>query len=174
MTNRATQLTGRERTFAEDELIVSKTDPQGRITYANDIFLQVSGYEEDELLGQPHSIIRHPAMPRCVFRLLWEKISAGKECFAYVNNLARNGDNYWVFAHVTPNFDRQGRITGYHSNRRVPRRDAVNAIAPVYATLLAVESRAADRKNGLDASYKALTDFIADKGKSYDEFVLSL
>lgn len=174
MTSKEVFLTGRERTFAEDELIVSKTDPQGRITYANDIFLNVSGYTEAELLGQPHSVIRHPAMPRCVFRFLWEQIAAGKECFAYVNNRAKEGDNYWVFAHVTPNFDHKGAIIGYHSNRRVPRRPAVAAIAPVYASLLEVEARAADRKAGLEASYGALQQFIADKGKSYDELILSL
>lgn len=167
-------LTGRERAFGEDELIVSKTDPQGRITYANDVFLAVSGYREAELLGQPHSIIRHPAMPRCVFRFLWEQIAAGKECFAYVNNRAKDGDNYWVFAHVTPNFDRKGGIIGYHSNRRVPRRPAVDAIAPIYASLLEVEARAPDRKTGVEASFAALQRFIADKGKSYDELILSL
>ncbi|HRJ61889.1 MAG TPA: PAS domain-containing protein [Azospirillaceae bacterium] len=174
MTSKDMFLTGRERTFGEDELIVSKTDPQGRITYANDVFLKVSGYREAELLGQPHSIIRHPAMPRCVFRFLWEQIATGKECFAYVNNRAKDGDNYWVFAHVTPNFDRSGAIIGYHSNRRVPRRPAVEAIAPIYASLLEVESRAPDRKTGVEASFAALQRFIADKGKSYDELILSL
>ena len=174
MTSKDVLLTGRERTFGDDELIVSKTDPQGRITYANDVFLKVSGFREAELLGQPHIIIRHPAMPRCVFRFLWEQIAAGKECFAYVNNRAKEGDNYWVFAHVTPNFDRSGAIIGYHSNRRTPRRQAVDAIAPIYAGLTEVETRAADRKTGLEASYAALQRFIADKGKSYDELILSL
>lgn len=174
MSNREVHLTGRERTFAEDEIIVSKTDPQGRITYANDVFLQVSGYQEAELLGQPHSLIRHPEMPRCVFRFLWERIAKGEECFAYVNNCAKNGDNYWVFAHVTPNFDRSGAIIGYHSSRRVPRRAAVNAITPIYASLLNVEKQHQDRRAGLEASYAALQKFIQDQGKSYDELVLSL
>ncbi|HPV77190.1 MAG TPA: PAS domain-containing protein, partial [Gemmatimonadaceae bacterium] len=87
---------GRERSFGEDEIIVSKTDLQGKITYANDVFIRVSGYEEDELLGAPHSIIRHPDMPRAVFKLLWDTLATGREVFAYVNNMARNGDNYWV------------------------------------------------------------------------------
>ena len=93
---------GRERTFARDELIVSKTDPKGRLVYVNDVFLEVSGFRESEIIGQPHSIIRHPEMPRAVFKLLWDVILGGKEIFAYVNNMAKNGDNYWVFAHVTP------------------------------------------------------------------------
>jgi hypothetical protein len=68
--------TGRERTFREDEIIVSKTDTTGRILYANDVFLRVAGYGEREIVGQPHSIIRHPDMPRVVFALLWETLAA--------------------------------------------------------------------------------------------------
>ena len=96
-----------ERTFKEDEIIVSKTDLKGIITYANRTFLEVAMYSEDEVLGQPHSLIRHPDMPRCVFKLLWDTIQGGEEIFAYVKNMAKNGDYYWVFAHVTPTFNRQ-------------------------------------------------------------------
>ncbi len=112
--------TGIERHFGEDEIIVSKTDLQGKITYANDVFIRVSGYSEEELIGAPHSLIRHPDMPRAVFKLLWDTLAAGEEIFAYVNNLAASGDNYWVFAHVTPSLGADGKVIGYHSNRRVP------------------------------------------------------
>lgn len=174
MTEGTRALTGHERTFDRNEIIVSKTDPQGRITYANDVFLTVSGYAEAELIGKPHSVIRHPEMPRCVFRLLWEKISSGEECFAYVNNRAKNGDNYWVLAHVTPNFGRDGSIIGYHSSRRVPRRNALAAIAPVYESLIGIETREGDRRRGLELSFKALTDYISERGIGYDEFILSI
>jgi len=130
-------LTGKERTFPESEIIVSKTDVQGRITYVNDVFLSVSGYLEDEVIGKPHNVIRHPDMPRCVFKLLWDKIQAGQEIFAYVNNRAKNGDNYWVFAHITPSFDASHKIIGFHSNRRSPRREALAKVTPLYAQLLA-------------------------------------
>ena len=73
---------GRESPFGEDEIIVSKTDLKGRITYANDVFLRVSAYSLNEVVGAPHSIIRHPEMPRCVFKLFWDTIAAGKEIFA--------------------------------------------------------------------------------------------
>ena len=86
--------TGRERRFDDDELLVSKTDPKGRITYANDVFVRVSGYALPEIIGQPHNLIRHPQMPRGVFRLLWDSISRGEELFAFINNLAKNGDHY--------------------------------------------------------------------------------
>ena len=77
-----TQLTGHERTFAPDEFIVSKTDVKGHITYANEVFLRISGFDEEEVIGAPHSLVRHPDMPRCVFKLLWETIQAKKEIFA--------------------------------------------------------------------------------------------
>ena len=117
---RHTQPTGNERTFGRDEVIVSKTDAKGVITYANRTFMKVAGFEEDELLGAPHSIIRHPDMPRCVFKLLWDTLAAGREIFAYVVNMAKNGDHYWVFAHVTPSIGLSGDLLGYHSNPSRP------------------------------------------------------
>lgn len=166
--------TGRESYFGESELIVSKTDPQGRITYANQVFVRVSQFSEQELLGAPHSIVRHPEMPRCVFRFLWDRITLGHEVFAYVLNMAKSGDHYWVFAHVTPTFDSQGRIVAYHSNRRKPDAEQVAKVQPVYAALLAEEQKHQDRKAGLEASYKMLGEFVTGTGMSYDEFVFSL
>ena len=122
-----------ERTFKENEIIVSKTDLKGIITYANRTFLEVAMYSEEEVLGQPHSMIRHPDMPRCVFKFLWDTIASGKEIFAYVKNMAKNGDHYWVFAHVTPTFDSEGKIIGYHSNRRCPERNQVRIFDDLFA-----------------------------------------
>lgn len=167
-------LTGVERKFPEDEIIVSKTDPRGRLTYVNDVFLSVSGYTESECIGQQHSMIRHPEMPRAIFKLLWDTIASGREIFAYVNNRAKNGDHYWVLAHVTPNFGPGGDIIGYHSNRRVARPEALAKIKPLYCTLLETENRAADRKVGLDASTRQLNDILAREGKSYGEFIFGL
>ncbi len=166
--------TGVERTFGTDEIIVSKTDLQGRLTYVNDVFVRVSGYEEHELLGAPHSIIRHPDMPRAVFKLLWETIAAGREIFAYVNNLCRDGANYWVLAHVTPSLDREGRIVGYHSNRRVPDRAALATVVPLYEMLRDAERRDPDRKDGLVASTALLEGVLAKTGLSYHEWVWTL
>lgn len=167
--------TGREVFFDPDDIIVSKTDLQGRITYANRTFLEVSGFAEAELIGQPHSIIRHPDMPRAVFRLLWDTLGDGGEFFAYLNNLAKNGDHYWVFAHVTPSFDSRRGITGYHSNRRVPDRSVLeNTIIPLYDRLLTIERSRANRKEGMELSCLDLLDVAQSNGKSYDEFVLSL
>lgn len=168
-------LTGKERTFKDDEIIVSKTDPKGRITYANRVFLTVAGYRESEILGQPHSIIRHPDMPRCVFKLLWDTIADGREIFAYVINRAKNGDHYWVYAHVTPSFDATGKIVGYHSNRRVPDRKLVEKeIVPLYRALKAEEERHKNGKEQLAASGKMVVDLLTSRGVAYDEFVASL
>lgn len=166
-------LTRVARRFPEDEIIVTKTDPRGRIIYANEVFIDVSGYGERELLGQQHSMIRHPEMPRCIFKLLWETIAAGKEIFAYVNNRCKNGDNYWVLAHVTPTYS-GGNISGYHSNRRSPKQSAIDAVVPLYERLFRAEQGAADRKAGLASSGTMLDDLLAKRGMSYDAFVLSL
>ena len=118
--------------FDTEGIIVSKTDRQGRILYANDLFLSVAGYTESEVLGKPHSLIRHPEMPRAVFKLLWDTIDSGSEIFAYVKNITKAGDYYWVIAHVTPSFNDRGDIVGYHSNRRCPTRESVEFITPIY------------------------------------------
>ncbi len=166
--------TGRTVTFGDDELIVSKTDPRGVITYANDVFVRVSGYSEAELLGAPHNILRHPDMPACVFQLLWDTLKQKQEIFAYVNNLARNGDSYWVFAHVTPSVDASGRVIGYHSNRRVPHQDALDKVRPLYAALLAEERRHRGRADGIRATMTMLGDTLQKAGVTYGEFVFGL
>lgn len=166
--------TGVERPFGEEEIIVSKTDPKGRITYVNDVFVRVSRYRAKELLGQPHSIIRHPNMPRAVFKLLWDTIEAKKEIFAYVLNMAANGDHYWVFAHVTPSFDSAGNIIGYHSNRRKPDAAQIAKIKPIYDHLLAEENRFEDRKEGMLSAYAILSGLLRDKRIDYDEFVFAV
>lgn len=166
--------TGKERTFRDEEIIVSKTDRQGRITYANDVFLEIAGYTEAEVLGQPHSIVRHPAMPRCVFKLLWETIESGKEIFAYVVNMAKNGDHYWVFAHVTPSFGPAGEIIGHHSNRRTPDRSALATIEPLYRQLLAEEEKHSSKVDQVAASSKLLHSVLAQKGMEYDELMFTL
>ena len=169
-------LTGIERSFGKDEIIVSKTNTKGHIEYGNRLFYDLAGYPEKDLIGAPHSIIRHPHMPRCVFKLLWDTIEAKKEIFAYVINRSANGDHYWVFAHVTPSFTESGQINGYHSNRRVPDRRIVSeTIKPLYDELLAIEQgRSGGRKDGLQAAYDALHQKLQSRGLDYDRFIFSL
>ena len=174
MSRKSNEPTGVERHFGEEEIIVSKTDLRGIITYANDVFIRVSGYSESELIGAPHSILRHPEMPRCVFKLLWDTLKSGNEIFAYVLNLAKDGSQYWVFAHVTPSYDLKGNPVGYHSNRRVPYPDALAKVRPLYAQLLAVEKRAANPNAGMEASFKMMVDLLQSQSMDYGKFVFSL
>ena len=166
--------TGHEIRFGENEVIVSKTDLRGIITYTNDVFDKVAGYTNEEMVGQPHNIIRHPDMPRCVFRLLWETLEQGKEIFAYVLNMAKSGGHYWVFAHVTPSYNQHGKITGYHSFRRCPYPDALEHVIPLYRQLLQEEQRHSSPETAILASTQMLHHLLASKGVDYSQFVFSL
>ena len=168
-------VTGVERFFGKDEVIVSKTDLKGKITYTNRVFINISGYTEAELLGAPHSILRHPDMPRSIFKLLWDYIENKKEIFAYVVNRCKNGDYYWVLAHITPNMDENGKVDGYHSNRRVPDPDVVkNVIKPLYKKIIEVEKSYKNAKDGMNAGLKAIEELLKEKGMEYDEFIFSI
>ncbi|BDY12244.1 PAS domain-containing protein [Hydrogenimonas cancrithermarum] len=161
--------TGTERFLKEEDFIVSKTDLKGRITYGNKMFIKISGYAESELLGAPHSILRHPDMPKIVFKLLWERIQNKQEIFAYVKNLCKDGGFYWVIANVTATIAPDGSIRDYHSVRRKPSDKAMEVIPQLYSKLLAAE-----RSGGVEASGRILNDILNEKGVTYDEFVLGL
>lgn len=162
-------MANQELRFDSNTFIVSKTDLKGKLTYGNALFIELSGYLEKELLGQPHNILRHEDMPAVIFKLLWNRIKEGKEIFAYVKNKTKNGDYYWVFAHVTPSFNDARQITNYHSVRRTPSEKALEFIKPLYATLLQKE-----RHGGIAASEAALNQILNERGVSYDEFILTI
>jgi PAS domain S-box-containing protein len=168
------QPTGVERSFDPDKIIVSKTDTKGILTYANGLFCEVAGYTESEVIGKPHNMIRHPDMPRCIFKFLWDNIQSGKEIFAYVFNLCKTGEHYWVLAHVTPTFDAGHNIIGFHSSRRVPEEGALALMRDLYPKLRAEELRHSSPKDGLNASMGMLQNLLAEKGVGYDEFIHSL
>ncbi|MEN4046658.1 PAS domain-containing protein [Sulfurimonas sp. NWX367] len=140
--------------------IVSETDAKGKITYVNDYFMEISGYCEDELIGQPHSIVRHPDMPKVVFKLLWETIKQGKNINAVVKNMAKDGRYYWIFTEfeIRKNTD-TGEIIGYHASRKTISKHVIEIMADLYAELLEIE-----KKDGVEASEKHLVSFLKDKG----------
>jgi PAS domain S-box-containing protein len=162
-----------ERVMRDGDFIISKTDLKGRITYCNRIFIEFSGFSEQELLGAQHNIVRHPDMPRGVFKFLWDTVQAQKECFAYVKNMSRDGAYYWVFANITPNLDASGVAEGYFSVRRKPAKGAVAAMSDLYQSMLAEERRAGP-KDACAASLALLTQVLSQKGVSYEKFILSL
>ena len=157
----------------EDDFIVSKTNPKGIITYGNPIFIEFSGYSEEELLGSQHTIIRHPDMPRAAFKLAWDTIQAGKEFFGYVKNMSKDGGFYWVFTHITPDFDAGRKIIGYTSVRRGPKAGAVAKIEPVYRQMLEAE-RAAGARDAIAAGTQVLLDVLKQTGMGYEELVFAL
>jgi PAS domain S-box-containing protein len=162
-----------EKKMREHDFIVSKTDTKGRITYGNEIFIEFSGYSEKELLGAQHNIIRHPDMPRGVFKFLWDNIAGGNEVFAYVKNMAKDGSFYWVFANVTPDYDASGNIIGYLSVRRAPKRSAVQVVDGLYKAMLEAEKKAGP-KDACDASLALLVSVLNEKGLSYEQLIHAL
>ena len=162
-------LENKEYRVEESAFLVSKTDLNGRITYCNEPFLKIVGAKQHELLGKPHNIIRHPDMPRAIFKLLWQRIQNKEEIFAYVKNKSFDGGYYWVFANITTSLDVQNNPVGYYSVRRKPNPKAIEIIEPMYQKLLSVE-----KSNGMEASTKFLTDFLNEKNLSYDEFINNL
>jgi PAS domain S-box-containing protein len=157
----------------DDDFIVSKADLKGRITYSNKVFAEYSGFTESEFMGKQHNIVRHPDMPRCVFKLLWQHIESGQEIFAYVKNLCKDGSFYWVLANVTPSRDDQGRVVGYYSVRRKPNPTAMSVVVPLYKQLLQIEQNAGSRE-AIPASLTYLQNLLKEKGVSYERFILDL
>ncbi len=158
--------------LSENDLIVSKTDLQSLITYANAEFCNYSCYTLDELLGQPHNLIRHEDMPRGVFQLMWEHLKREEEFFGYIKNRRKDGDYYWTLANVAPVMSNRECI-GYISVRRQPKRTALNIIEPLYSRMLAVESRM-NREQQAATSIQLMQQMFSREHESYAEFILSL
>ncbi|MEA1955250.1 MAG: PAS domain-containing protein [Campylobacterota bacterium] len=159
----------KELSFSEDQIIVSKTDTKGKITYCNDIFIMMSGYKENELLSKSHNILRHRDMPKIIFQLLWQTVQSGEEINAYVKNKTKDGNYYWVFANVTPSMDNNNNIIGYFSVRRKPSSEALRVIEPLYRELLRIENT-----QGVTGSHNYLMNILDKKEVSYEEFIISI
>lgn len=156
-----------EKLFDANTLLVTKTDTKGIITYANRDFMDIVGLGEEQLLGKPHNVIRHPDMPKIIFKMLWSYIKSNQEIHAYVKNLCADGSYYWVMANVTPSFYKN-KVVGYHSARRIPSKKALEIIIPLYKELLMAE-----KSGGIAASEKILNNLLEEKGMEYDQFILS-
>lgn len=113
-------VTQRERLYPEHQSLISTTDLESRITYANDEFCHIAGFNLEELQGEHHNLVRHPDMPKQAFADLWHHIRAGKSWMGPVKNRCKNGDHYWVSAFVTPIKDAHGKVVEYQSVRTAP------------------------------------------------------
>ena len=144
--------------------IISQTDAKGKITYCNEYFKEIVGYTDEELLGKSHNVIRHPHMPKVVFKLLWETISQGKNINAVVKNLAKGGRYYWIFTEFESRRDNDtGEIIGYHAARKSISKHVIEIISELYATLLEIE-----KNEGIEASQEYLISFLKEKGDDID------
>ncbi|MBM6549502.1 PAS domain-containing protein [Marinomonas ostreistagni] len=164
---------GQEVLLEQDDLLVSKTDTRGKVTYANRRFMNISGYYEQHLLGQPHNIIRHADMPRAVFRLMWRMLQEGKEFFGFVKNSCADGRHYWVFANVTVDLDEHGVSKGYFSVRRCPPRSAVDYCEKLYRDMRSIEA-GTPGNGGIDKSLAYLQEVVSEQYPSFNEAMLAL
>ena len=154
-----------EREVKSIDMIVSKGDAKGNITYTNPIFMKISGYSQGELLDKPHSILRHPDMPKAIFKYLWDNISEGKEVHAYVKNLCKDGSYYWVLAQVKMAKNPDGSFRNYMSTRKCITDSAKAIISELYAKMLEAE-----KEGGIDASLEVLNAFLTERGHSLATF----
>lgn len=147
--------------------IVSKTDTKGIIEYGNDYFVKISGYRESELIGAPHNIIRHPDMPKVVFKMMWDRINEAQNIMAVVKNLAKDGSYYWVITEFEPKIDPiTNKIISHTAYRKAAPKKAIETMEIIYAKLLEIE-----KESGIEASEKYLRGFLEEKQTSYDAFI---
>ena len=160
----------KEVSWDKTQTIMSKTDLYGTIEYANETFVDVCGYEDYELMAQPHNIIRHPDMPKVVFKVMWDNIKQGNKFHGIVKNLAKSGRYYWVITDFEYMRDENGNIKNYIARRKaVPQPVITNHIEPLYKKLLQIE-----QASGIDASEKYLIGFLEEKGMSYVDLITKL
>ncbi|GIM51589.1 methyl-accepting chemotaxis protein [Capnocytophaga cynodegmi] len=160
----------KEVDWDKTKTIISETDSFGTITNVNDVFCEVSGYSPTELIGQPHSIIRHPDMPKVVFKMLWDNLKKGNNFVGIVKNMTKSGEYYWVVTDFEIRKDIMGNITHYIGRRKsVPQGAIDNHIAPFYETLLRLE-----KIGGIELSSRFFKNYLVKQGKDYMDFVISI
>lgn len=150
----------------ENEVLISVTDPKGIITEANEIFAKISGYTVEELIGTSHNVIRHPDMPKTMFKIIWDHIIDKENVMAVVKNLAKDGKYYWVVTDFVTRVDAERNIINYTAYRRPVHDNVKNAVIPLYKALCAIEEVA-----GMGAAEKFLNDYFEERNTNYDDMV---
>jgi PAS domain S-box-containing protein len=155
----------------ESDFIVTKTDTKGKITYCNDAFMEYSGFYEEELLGNDHDMIRHPEMPKAVFKLMKDTLHEENEFLGFIKNQCKDGGEFWTFLSVTPSFDAHNQLLGYFSVHRAPKPEAIEFFQPIYQQMCEVEA-GNDSSRGMDESLEILMTAVSQTG-DYNEHVSS-
>jgi PAS domain S-box-containing protein len=150
----------------DDQVLISVTDPKGIIIETNDIFTQISGYSENELIGSSHNVIRHPDMPKVMFKIVWDHIMDKENVMAVVKNLAKDGKYYWVVTDFVTRVDADRNVINYTAYRRPVHDKVKQAVIPLYKALCAIEGLA-----GMDAAEKFLKNYFEDRDTNYDDMV---
>ncbi len=156
----------KEIIIPDDLVLISVTDPKGNIIETNDNFTNISGYSEDELIGSSHNIIRHPDMPKIMFKIVWDHIMDKENVMAVVKNLAKDGRYYWVVTDFVTQVDADRNIVNYTAYRRPVHDRVKQAVIPLYKALCAIED-----VDGMKASERFLTDYFEDRNTNYDDMV---
>ena len=151
------------------KIIISKTDRYGNIQYTNDYFFEVSGYEESEIMGMPHNILRHPDMPQAVFYLMWQSIQSGNNITAIVKNLAKSGEYYWVSTDFEIIRDEHNEIKEYIAYRRPASNMAISGVEELYEKLVQIE-----KKSGMEQSLLYLQGFLDVRHITYQKLMEEL
>ena len=160
----------REVQWDKTKTLISETDVKGTITNVNDVFCAVAHYSASELIGQPHNLIRHPDMPKLIFKLLWDNLKVGNNFVGVIKNLAKTGEYYWVVTDFEMRRDAMGNITHYIGRRKsVPEAAINNYLAPFYESLLKME-----KIGGVELSSRFFKNYLTKQGKDYIDFVISI
>ena len=160
----------REVQWDKSKVLISETDAAGTITNVNDVFCSVAHYSAEELIGQPHNLIRHPDMPKLIFKLLWDNLKVGNNFVGVIKNLAKTGEYYWVVTDFEMRRDETGKITHYIGRRKsVPESAITNYVAPFYDSLLKME-----KIGGVELSNRFFKNYLAKQGKDYIDFVIDI
>lgn len=169
METRTTRPTPSEREvdWNKNKVLLSKTDTKGTILYVNEDFIDVSGYDEYELIGQAHNVIRHPDMPKVIFKFLWDSIKSSQNIHVVIKNMAKTGRFYWVITDFKIIADSDGEIVGYFGTRKSVSQDIIiKFIEPLYKKLLEIE-----KTRGINASEEYLVSFLEERNKTYTEYI---
>lgn len=155
-----------EISIPENDEIISITDPKGIITDANEVFTRISGYKAEELIGVSHNVIRHPDMPKIMFKILWDRIKDKENIMAVVKNLAKDGSYYWVLTDFVTTVDKDRNVLYYTAYRKPVNQKVKDTVIPLYKALCAIEEL-----GGIELSERFLNDYFKMLGMTYDEMI---
>ncbi len=155
--------------FSKKKFIVSKTDLSGKIIFINKNFSEISGYTEEELIGEPHNAVRHPDMPRGIFFLIWQTLLAGNPISGIVKNLNKDGRYYWVIVDFEAKRDMEGNLSTLTAFRRAAPDNVIEEIEELYATMISIE-----KKHGMEKSLAYLESFLDEADLTYPKFIEEL